>query len=285
VELSGVADRLEPLPERDGGYFKHFWRLRRRFPDVYVLFTHSTRSDIEAWLTRCRQRFGVVRHGKSRSLLTHAYVLPDDFVEAEHHQFELWENFLRHFGVATPPVRTPLALPPPDPVVQSLIATMGGQPLIGCIPGSENSPEKRWPVEHWRTLIVALSAEHRDASFVLLGTAKDQPITAEISKGLGARVYDLAGKTDLQSYMQHLRACTVLVSNDTGGAHLANALGVPVAVLFGPTNPVRTGPVFAAPHEIVQPAGCPPTGGAPLQKLDPEQAITAVRRLLETRAP
>jgi hypothetical protein len=46
--------------------------------------------------------------------------------------------------------------------------------------------------------------------------------------------------------------------------HLANALGVPVIGLFGPTNPIRTGPVFAAPYRILQPPGCPPTGGGSL---------------------
>jgi ADP-heptose:LPS heptosyltransferase len=61
--------------------------------------------------------------------------------------------------------------------------------------------------------------------------------------------------------------------------HLANALGVPVIGLFGPTNPVRTGPLFASPYRVLQPPGCPPTGGAALADLVPEAVISAVRDL------
>ena len=37
--------------------------------------------------------------------------------------------------------------------------------------------------------------------------------------------------------------------------HLANALGVPLIGLFGPTNPIRTGPIFAGAVSILQPPG------------------------------
>jgi ADP-heptose:LPS heptosyltransferase len=61
--------------------------------------------------------------------------------------------------------------------------------------------------------------------------------------------------------------------------HLANALGVPLVALFGPTNPIRTRPVFDAPCTILQPPGCPPAGGSPLADLRPEQVVEAVGNL------
>ena len=63
--------------------------------------------------------------------------------------------------------------------------------------------------------------------------------------------------------------------------HLANALGVPLVALFGPTNPLRTGPVFAAPVRILQPPGCAPTGGGALADLSPAVVLATVRELLE----
>ncbi|PTY04708.1 hypothetical protein DB347_18555 [Opitutaceae bacterium EW11] len=280
LEHCGLADHVEPLPERGGGYFLHFWRLRQKYPDVYALFTHSTRGDLEAWLTRCPQRFGVVRSGKRRPLLTHRYEMPAGFDEAEHHQLETWEAFFRNFGLSGEVDRSPISLRKTPEQTPSVHVSDPVHPVIGFIAGSENNPEKRWPVEHWRTLIVALSAEYPYATFVLLGTANDQPITAAIGDGLGARLVDLAGKTDLPAYMNQLRQCTVLVSNDTGGMHLANALGVPVVALFGPTNPVRTSPVYSSPFQVVQPQGCPRTGGGNLAKLQPEEVVPAVRRFL-----
>jgi len=262
----GVADQLRALPTRSGpGYFAHFWRLRHEYPDTYLLFTNSTRADLEAWFTRCRQRFGVRRPGRRRPLLTHTYELPADFKEQEHHQIELWENFLRHFGLSLPLDRTPLHSAIRDP-----------QSAIGLIAGSENMPAKRWPVSHWRALIEALPADR----FVLFGTSQDEPISAAVAAGFDpARVENLAGKTELPSFAARLAACRLLVANDTGGMHLANALGVPLIGLFGPTNPIRTGPVFAANVTILQPAGCAATGGGALADLAPAAVIDAVRAL------
>ena len=271
LESWSVADRLEPLPKHGLGYFPHFWKLRHRYPDFYLLFTNSVRSDLEAWFTRCRQRFGIVRPGHRRPLLTHRYAVPADFDEAQHHQLELWENFLRAFGLSSPLDQTPIAprLAPRAPIT------------IGFISGSENNPEKRWPVEHWRTLLQQLLQAQTTTEFVLLGTANDQPITAAIANGLDpVRIHDLAGRTNLPAYVEKLRSCRLLITNDTGGMHLANALGVPLVALFGPTNPVRTGPVFSAPVEILQPPACPKTGGAALADLSPDTVSAAVTRLL-----
>ncbi len=255
LESWDVADRLHVLPPRGVGYFLHFWKLRSAYPDTWLLLTNSVRGDLEAWLSGCRQRFGLVRPGKRRPLLTHTYAVPGNFDERTHHQLELWENFLRHFGLAVAPDRTPLSTSPALP----------GAP-IGLICGSENNPAKRWPVSHWRALIERLPAER----FVLFGTANDAPLTSAVAAGFGDRVENLAGRTTLPQYCSRLQSCRLLVTNDTGGMHLANALGVPLFALFGPTNPVRTGPVFAGAVTILQPPDCPPTGGGSLAEISPE---------------
>ncbi|MBP6507593.1 MAG: hypothetical protein KA257_08505, partial [Opitutaceae bacterium] len=166
-----VADHLLPLPAQGAGYFYFFWQLRRRYPDNFLLFTNSFRGDLEAWLTGCRQRFGIVRPGRRRPLLSHAYRRPTNFDERQHHQLELWTNFLNHFGLTVPPDSTPFATRAPAP-----------SPVLGFIAGSENNPEKRWPVEHWRTLIAQLPTT---LPIVLFGTANDVPITTAIAAGHG----------------------------------------------------------------------------------------------------
>lgn len=270
MKLWAAGDRYEALPARGAGYFLHFWRLRRRHPDAYLLFTNSTRGDLEAWLTRCPQRFGILRPGKRRALLTDAFPVPEDFDEAQHHQIELWEKFLRHFGLIQPPVLEPAPRPDPAPL---------SPPQIGLICGSENTPAKRWPVARWRELIGELPAAH----FTLLGTQADRAITDVIAAGFDpSRVRNLAGQTDLPAYIACLQSCHLLVTNDTGGMHLANALGVPVVVLFGPTNPVRTGPVFAAPRHPLQPPDCPPTGGGDLAAVQAQTVAATVRAALES---
>ncbi len=268
LEAWKVSDRLEPLPNRGPAYFWHFMRLRSRRPDIWLLFTNSARGDAEARFAGAPQRFGLVRPGMRRPLLTHAYPVPRDFDESRHHQLELWENFLRHFGLEIAPDRTPMN--------QAVRGATGAEETIGLIPGSENDPSKRWPVAHWRKLIESTPG----ARFMLFGTANDTAIASAVAAGFHAdRVQNLAGKTDLPSFAFRLQACRLLVTNDTGGMHLANALGVPVIALFGPTNPVRTGPVFTAPATILQPPGCPATGGAALADLTPAAVIDAVSKM------
>ncbi|MFM1852522.1 MAG: hypothetical protein RIS54_2206 [Verrucomicrobiota bacterium] len=266
LESAGLADRFVPLPARGRGYFPAFLRLRHTFADFALLFTNSVRGDLEAWLAGVPQRFGLVRPGRRRPLLTHRFLVPAEFDETRHHQLELWTNYLTHFGLKAPADFTPLA----TPVTNASL-------VVGLIAGSENNPEKRWPVPHWCELIDRLPA---NAKVVLFGTATDRAITDEIAARCGRQVDNLAGRTNLREYCDALQRCTVLVTNDTGGMHLANALGVPLIALFGPTNPVRTRPVFAAPVTILQPPGCPATGGGTLVDLTPTQVETALTSYL-----
>ncbi|HEY5228614.1 MAG TPA: glycosyltransferase family 9 protein [Opitutaceae bacterium] len=274
LEALGVADAVRALPPHGPGYFAWFAALRSSYPDVWILLTNSTRGDLEARIAGAPQRFGISRPGRRRPLLSHTYPLPAGFDEANYHQLEVWGNFLRHFGLELAPDRTPFdpallsAAPRPD-----LGLCASGRRPIGIIAGSENMPSKRWPVEHWQSLIEAFPRER----FILFGTEADSAITSRIAEGFGeAWVRDMAGKTSLASLAAALTDCRLLVSNDTGGVHLANALGVPVIALFGPTNPVRTSPVFEAPRHILQPRGCPLAGGAALSDLAPEAVIAAV---------
>jgi len=269
-EMTGLLfENYQPLPERGVRYWLTFTKLRDRYPDVYVLLTHSLRGDLEAWLTGCRQRFGIEKPGRRRPLLSHVYRVPKSGPPMRSHQIEEWQAFLEEFGLKVAIDRHPFATTRP-------IAP--GQPLrIGLIAGSENTPAKRWPVTHWRTLIGQLP----NVRFSLFGTLNDRRITDEISANFAPdRVENLAGRTDLSAFGRALRACDLLISNDTGGMHLANALGVPIIGLFGPTNPVRTGPVFSGPVVILQPPGCPATGGANLIELEPDVVLKSVHQLV-----
>jgi ADP-heptose:LPS heptosyltransferase len=263
LETLGLADRSEPLPPRGLGYFAHFRRLRQEHSDVWLLFTNSLRGDLEAWCAGARQRFGLVRPGKPRPFLTHRHFLAASGPEV--HQLRQWTEFCAAFGL------------PRDLDLRPVAAASAPEvDMIGLIPGSENTPEKRWPIAHWRSLI----ATHPQHRFMIFGTPNDAPIAAAVSEGFPpARVVNVTGKTDLPGFAAALGRCRVLVTNDTGGMHLANALGVAVIGLFGPTNPLRTGPVFNAPRVILQPPGCPATGGGNLADLRPETVAAALQDL------
>jgi heptosyltransferase-2 len=71
-------------------------------------------------------------------------------------------------------------------------------------------------------------------------------------------VLNLVGATDLPTLVGVLVACRALVTNDSGAMHLAAALGVRVAAVFGPTNERATGPRGGGHAILSNPVWCRP---------------------------
>jgi ADP-heptose:LPS heptosyltransferase len=57
-----------------------------------------------------------------------------------------------------------------------------------------------------------------------------------------ANAVSVAGGTDMAEFAGLLAESAAFVGGDSGGAHVAGALGVPTVVIFGITNPTRTRP-------------------------------------------
>jgi ADP-heptose:LPS heptosyltransferase len=85
----------------------------------------------------------------------------------------------------------------------------------------------------------------------ITGSAADQRLAKAILAQMREPAISLAGRTTLPELAAVLRRARFMVTTDTGAMHLAAALETPVAALFGPTAPWRTGP-FGAGHQIVR---------------------------------
>ncbi|MGE9295230.1 MAG: glycosyltransferase family 9 protein [Puniceicoccales bacterium] len=269
------ADRVIALPgKKEPGQQRFFKSLALEYPDTQIQLTNSFRGDREAHWIGAPQRFGILRPGKPRPMLTDSWPLPENFDEAQLHQTELWRQFLESFGLTEKPDFSPCD-------AKLLFATecsASQSKCIGLICGTENEPAKRWPVEHWRALIESFP----DKQFALFGTQRDREITSRVAEGFDpGRVQNRAGETNLAQFAAAIASCRVLVTNDTGGMHLANMFGTPVVVVFGPTNPIRTGPCFDAPKVLLQPPGCESTGGGDIKDVTPERVAEALASMLK----
>ena len=119
-----------------------------------------------------------------------------------------------------------------------------GRPIIGIAPVAA-WPLKRWPMASFQTLVQQY-LELTNGGVVLFGGPDDREVES-LLKDAGDRGVSMVGKTThLESaYVGSL--CDLVVSNDTGMAHLSEAVGVDVLMLFGPTSrelgyyPVRQG--------------------------------------------
>lgn len=104
---------------------------------------------------------------------------------------------------------------------------------IALAPGSR-WPAKRWPAECYVDLATALVAAH-DAHVVLVGDASDADAARPIAQALGSRCTDATGDRSVVETAAWIERCAGFVGNDSGLMHVAEAVGVPVVGIFGPT--------------------------------------------------
>jgi len=101
---------------------------------------------------------------------------------------------------------------------------------------------KRWPKEYFFALVRQIAEARPEFRFAILGGADDTEAGALITQAAPDRCLDLTGKISLPEMIEWIRLGELMISNDTGPMHVAAALGKPVAGIFGPTEPRRTGP-------------------------------------------
>jgi ADP-heptose:LPS heptosyltransferase len=135
--------------------------------------------------------------------------------------------------------------------------------------GKKNQSQRLrgWNSEHFVRLIHGLLG--RQASIVLTGSAEDRAETQRLVQGLPHdRVRSLAGQTSIRELAAVVSSLDVFVSVDTGAAHIAAALGTPLAVLWGPAIYEQTRPVSTfSPIRIMRVSvPCAPCYGTPLMK-------------------
>ncbi|MEH0827540.1 MULTISPECIES: HAD-IIIA family hydrolase [unclassified Micromonospora] len=167
-------------------------------------------------------------------------------------------------------------LPPPP-------ARLGGPGYVVLHPGSA-VPTRACPPELAARIVRVLTAAgHRVA---VTGGADETELTARVAGDVGI---DLGGRTGLADLAAVLTGAAALVVGNTGPAHLAAALGVPVVSLFAPTVPfgqwgpyrvpaVRLGDA-GAPCRDTRATRCPVPGHPCLSAIEPGHVLAAVRLL------
>lgn len=118
----------------------------------------------------------------------------------------------------------------------------GSKHIVAFMPGAARGSSKQWHPDGFIQLGHRLVRED-NAHILILGAPGERALCANIAASIGANATSVAGETSLLEWMACIKASDVVVANDSGGMHVAAALGRPLVGLYGITDPDMTGPL------------------------------------------
>jgi heptosyltransferase-2 len=239
------------------------WR-RREF-DLAVLFQNAFEAALIPFLSGVPVRLGYATESR-QALLTHPLPLPD-WRSSRHEVF-----YYLYLVTALEQLlyeSSSICEQQPDAGIEisdaqrsaasELLRSYGlreGEAVVALCPGSINSRAKRWPAEAYAALADRLIESQR--KIVLIGSRDETDVSDEVVTRMRNRPAVLTGKTSLDQITAVLASVDLIVTNDTGPAHIGAALGRPTIVIFGPTNPLTTRPFSPTAEVLRHPPDCAP---------------------------
>jgi heptosyltransferase-2 len=238
---------------------------RKRDFDLALLFQNAFEAALIPFLSGIPFRLGYATESR-QPMLTHPIDLPD-WRSSKHEVFyylylvTALEQLL--YGTSTICETDPDASLEVSPARKSdatkLLASFGidvEHAFVAICPGSINSRAKRWPAESYAAVADRLLEQHHQV--VIVGSAKETDVAREVLSGMRRQAIDITGKTTIDQLTAILANVDLLITNDTGPAHIAAALGRPTLVIFGPTNPLTTRPLSGQAEILRHPPDCAP---------------------------
>jgi len=232
--------------------------------DLGILLPNSFRSAWQFYKAGIPARWGFATAGR-RLLLTERS--PRARARGRH-QSDYYRDLVRGLGIpcddqAAPPMR------PSGPSARRADALLaerhvsGPSRLVALAPGAAYGQAKQWPPDRMAQLAARLVRE-ADVTCLVLGATHDRAAARAIESWLRThapdtvdRVVDFVGRTSIGALVGVVDRAAVVVSNDSGGMHLAAALGRPVVAIFGPTDERVTRPI--GDHDVItEPVFCRP---------------------------
>lgn len=263
-------------------------RIAREFqgPDDAVVDAHaSLRSRFVAWRAggaaaridkHTRERLGLIVFKRPAALPT---------------MLERYAALLEPAGLP-PATLAPGGIRLPEAAVARAAQAIPGAGAVAVAPGS------RWPSKRWDGFeAVCAGLATRGHRIVLVGDGADRAVTRSIAQRVGDGAIDLAGGLPLVDTAAHIARCRLFLGNDSGLMHLAEAVGVPVVALFGPTvEAFGYFPARGDSHTIERRLACRPcsrNGSTPclrhtqecLRRIDADQVLDVVNAAIEGGGP
>ena len=180
----------------------------------------------------------------ARRLLTHAHPkypsIAGPYWCEEMHEVERWTRLLILEGIPADPRALRLAKPDQAPAIPDAVIVH---------PGAK-AEARRWPVNRFGAVARGLALAGQ--SVCITGSASERGRCLAVAQSAGLSPQRVvAGALDLGGLAALVAGARLVVSGDTGIAHLASAYATPSVILFGPTSPERWGPPAMGPATVI----------------------------------
>jgi lipopolysaccharide heptosyltransferase II len=158
------------------------------------------------------------------------------------------------------------------------------RPWLVVHPGA-SAPSRRYPPAQFAAAARTLATRY-GWQIVFTGANAERELVNQISAAMAVRTYSLAGQLSLEELGALIAHTRVLLTNNSGPAHLAAAVGTPVVDLYALTNPQHTPwqvPSRVLYHDVpcrfCYKSICPKQHHYCLTMIDPARVVEAVQDL------
>ena len=215
----------------DRGLFGWAREIRRRRFDVFLDLHDTIRSRLWGWFSGAGKILRYDKRVRERRRLVRSKVLSPRLAG------RVVDRYLETLSVLGVPATTrrPRLYLDGGTLNPALALKIGEGPFLGVVPGAAHAT-KRWPPERFAEAADAiLSGVCGGGKALILGSAGDRAAAQAVSKRLKSPFVDLTGETNLEDLFRLLARCRLVLTNDSGAMHVAEALDVPTVAVFGPT--------------------------------------------------
>ncbi|ADZ92068.1 glycosyltransferase family 9 protein [Marinomonas mediterranea] len=204
--------------------------LKANYYDILLHMQWSLRASLLTRMVRVRRRIGFSKAFSREKQHWFVNEWADEPKGA--HVLDSLLSIAAPLGIETPLIPCPLDLPT-SPTESPL-----PDEYVVLNP-SASKAERNWTFEGYQSVIRYL--REKKLAVVLTGgpSAKEKALAGRL---MAEGVINLTGQTNLPEMMSVLRDAKLVISPDTGPAHMATLVGTPVLGLYAHSNPRRTGP-------------------------------------------
>ena len=264
-------------------------KLRKGQYDLGILLTHSFSSAWWFWLGKVQNRIGYECNAR-KFLLNYSLPFPQNI--QSQHLVVTYKMLLGPLGMAPSDTPPKLYLSSKEKNIARAYLRQQGVPdgalVVGINPGATYGSAKCWLPEKFREVTERCLLD-KNVYIVYFGDLATASLVKEICADLPERVINLSGETSLRELMALISNCDVILTNDSGPMHIADAIGIPIVALFGSTSEVVTGPYRSGTiiHKHVECSPCYqrtcPIDFRCMKRIEADEVFEAINKALSVK--